>query len=1178
MSLSFEFILYITYIVALAEVTLGLYVFVNNPRQIESRNVALLLGAAALISLGLGFLASAQNQTQATIAAALLSFSILSIQPLLIIASYSILQPDHARSSVELQNQPPHNRWHRWAVVALYFLAVLPLLIVLFDLFYSSGLLSGLVEGTERSALFFSGIDPQHYQGGYIPLTAYTQGVLGMAIRILYLVVLPLVLVGILLFTLVFGRTLSSRGRWSAIVQLITVILSTILLFLRGEPEQAVLWMIIAGTLYAAAYSTSLFWHIQDPEFVQPGSIVNRITLLVLVVSLPLMIALVLFTSSRSGTLLSDSASRSLEQQSKSIVANIETWLQLNNNFLENMAQQQDVRSMDPARQVPVLQSAVRTFPYMSLVSVSDSAGMEISRSDNLGMENNSARLWFRKVIEGETNAYQVILGQDGKPVIIVAKPVYGEANTVTGVIMFEADLDDISSQIQTTSIGETGSVFLVDEDNQLIAHPDPKLTSWLRDYGDYPPINAMRAGNAGFVNYLCDSTFCGVIGEPRTAFVTLLSNQWGLVIEQSDTELFAPLRQVQQLAFIILIVGLVLFASAVTYTVQRGLAPVKILTDTAVAITEGDIQRQVPLESGIEFTRDDDLGFLAQTFNNMTDQLSELIESLERRVEERTEDVKKRSSQLEAAAQVARASAGIRDLKELLTQTTQLISRTFGFYHAGIFIIDDAREYAVLQASNSPGGQKMLARAHKLRVGQVGIVGYTASTAQPRIALEVGEDAVFFNNPDLPETRSEMALPLIVNNQVIGVLDVQSQEPRAFEPEDVDVLQILADQLALAIENARLLQEARQALEELRSVYGERTREEWQDRLRQGSIIYEYNRLAVEQAGASIRGSSEPSGQDMGSVIKNQSADQKQRLLKIPIAFRDQRLGSITFYRDHDKPDWTPEEEKVAQEALTQVAAALENARLLEESQARSTQLRLLQEVTAVAASHTNLQDLLVSVVRSLRAGLGMLHCGVIMIKQEPWMSASQELVGILAANDSADPGHPANTSIGKEIHLFSSNPAAPSIFDLVKEEQKTRVFYSPANALPPGELLEFIKNRETATLLISPLVTVQQVVGFLILDSSRADRYYGEDDLQLFDQLCLQISAAIEMANTFEQTARRAEREKRTGEITSRIRETLDIDVILRTAAQEVRQLLDVPEVIVQLVSPEEETDESD
>jgi GAF domain-containing protein len=95
--------------------------------------------------------------------------------------------------------------------------------------------------------------------------------------------------------------------------------------------------------------------------------------------------------------------------------------------------------------------------------------------------------------------------------------------------------------------------------------------------------------------------------------------------------------------------------------------------------------------------------------------------------------------------------------------------------------------------------------------------------------------------------------------------------------------------------------------------------------------------------------------------------------------------------------------------------------------------------------------------------------------------------------------------------------------------------------------------------------------------MDSSRTDRYYREDDLQLFDQLSLQISAAIEMANSFEQTTRRAEREKRTGEITGRIRETLDIDVILRTAAQEVRQLLDVPEVIVQLVSPEEETDES-
>jgi GAF domain-containing protein len=160
------------------------------------------------------------------------------------------------------------------------------------------------------------------------------------------------------------------------------------------------------------------------------------------------------------------------------------------------------------------------------------------------------------------------------------------------------------------------------------------------------------------------------------------------------------------------------------------------------------------------------------------------------------------------------------------MNQTVQLISSYFGYYHAGIFILDDVREYAVLQAANSEGGQRMLARGHKLRIGQVGIVGNVADIGVPRIALDVGDDAIFFNNPDLPLTRSEIALPLKARGQVIGVLDVQSIDEAAFSNDDVETLQVLADQVALALDNARLLKESRDALEELRNLYGQRTRQ----------------------------------------------------------------------------------------------------------------------------------------------------------------------------------------------------------------------------------------------------------------------------------------------------------------------------------------------------------------
>ena len=147
------------------------------------------------------------------------------------------------------------------------------------------------------------------------------------------------------------------------------------------------------------------------------------------------------------------------------------------------------------------------------------------------------------------------------------------------------------------------------------------------------------------------------------------------------------------------------------------------------------------------------------------------------------------------------------------------MINREFGFYHVGIFLLDTAREYAVLSAANSDGGQKMLERSHRLKVGETGMVGYVTSTGKPRVALDTGADAVFFNNPDLPETRSEIALPLRVGDEIIGALDVQSTEPNAFSQEDINVASILADQVSIAIQNARQFEETRRALAESNSL-----------------------------------------------------------------------------------------------------------------------------------------------------------------------------------------------------------------------------------------------------------------------------------------------------------------------------------------------------------------------
>ncbi|MBK8821537.1 MAG: GAF domain-containing protein [Anaerolineales bacterium] len=206
--------------------------------------------------------------------------------------------------------------------------------------------------------------------------------------------------------------------------------------------------------------------------------------------------------------------------------------------------------------------------------------------------------------------------------------------------------------------------------------------------------------------------------------------------------------------------------------------------------------------------------------------QLQELTQNLEQRIQQRTTDLEeasalseKRARQFEAITRISSTITSVQNLQELLPRISEVISRQFGFYHVGIFLTDASRQYAVLSAANSDGGRKMLKRSHQLKIGEQGIVGYVTGTGKPRVALDVGEDIVFFNNPDLPETHSEMALPLQIAGNIIGALDVQSIEPNAFSVEDVNILSVLADQVSLAIQNARLFDQSAKLLSESEAI-----------------------------------------------------------------------------------------------------------------------------------------------------------------------------------------------------------------------------------------------------------------------------------------------------------------------------------------------------------------------
>ena len=173
------------------------------------------------------------------------------------------------------------------------------------------------------------------------------------------------------------------------------------------------------------------------------------------------------------------------------------------------------------------------------------------------------------------------------------------------------------------------------------------------------------------------------------------------------------------------------------------------------------------------------------------------------------------RSMLLQTAADISKSAIAILAPDQLMQKTVDLITERFGYYYVGIFLVDDLREFAVLQAGVGKPGKKMLAAGHKLAVGNDSMIGWCVVNAKARIALDVGEDAVRFNNPYLPKTRSEMALPLVVQGIAIGGLTVQSLAEAAFSEEDIAILQSMADQLAIAIQNARSYELAQKEIAE---------------------------------------------------------------------------------------------------------------------------------------------------------------------------------------------------------------------------------------------------------------------------------------------------------------------------------------------------------------------------
>jgi GAF domain-containing protein/HAMP domain-containing protein len=391
----------------------------------------------------------------------------------------------------------------------------------------------------------------------------------------------------------------------------------------------------------------------------------------------------------------------------------------------------------------------------------------------------------------------------------------------------------------------------------------------------------------------------------------------------------------------------IIIFLSALPFLVIAGIiaasylaGPMIGIRDAARRISKGELTFRI---TKIPHTRE--LAELATDLNAMTANLSSLINALEQRVAERTAEISRKADQLRAASFIARQTAEVQDLASLLKNITTLVTDQFGFYHTGIFLINETGSEVILQAASSEGGQRLVESGHSLPVGTQSIIGSVAVQKKPRIALDVGLDRVFFNNPDLPMTRSEIALPLLVRNKVLGVLDIQSDRPQAFSTEDMDVLETLANQVAVAIDNAQLLVESQAAFRQLEALTTLRTREIWGQKLQEKDRVFTYTPLGLRAEKLSSDGGNE---------------------VTLPITLRGQKIGKISVARKSD-PEWKKVDEDLIAEVASEVGLAVDNIRLLEEATQKAKQERVIGEMAFRFSQALDIDSLLQTATREL-------------------------------------------------------------------------------------------------------------------------------------------------------------------------------------------------------------------
>jgi GAF domain-containing protein/HAMP domain-containing protein len=562
---------------------------------------------------------------------------------------------------------------------------------------------------------------------------------------------------------------------------------------------------------------------------------------------------------------------------------------------------------------------------------------------------------------------------ETAEPLVILAVPVNDVFGDFQGALVAEINLKFMWDVVDRLQVGETGTAYVVDKQGDLIAFSDAARVLKGENLSQLTEVEEfVNGGDEDEVELY--ST--GINGSAVVALYEQLGTpDWAVVTEIPVAEAYQSSIYATALLLGIVLVMAILAAGAGVYASRYLTTPLLNLTQTASRLAAGEIGLQAAADGPAEIV------YLASAFNTMTAQVQELIGSLE-------EQVVARTARLETIASVGEHLISILDFEQLLQELVNEIKYKFAYYHAHVYIIDESRQNLVLAAGVGEAGLQMKAKGHHIPLdAPTSLVARAARTDEVVHVDNVREAADWLPNPLLPDTHSEMAVPIILEDQVVGVLDVQQDRVAGLDEADASLLRSLASQVAIAIRNARLFGQTQAALAEAQRLQQVYLGQAWEHLLTTRAITdYEYYRapllplseIVTPEAIAALQQTQTVKLEGAGPKAENGNWREEEEpsslnsshsliALATPLKLGSSVIGVLGLQAEDPQRSWTEDEIALVEAISEQMSQAIEHARLFEETQRTAWRDQMISESTAKVWSSSEIEEVMRAAVAQL-------------------------------------------------------------------------------------------------------------------------------------------------------------------------------------------------------------------